>query len=1077
MARRRRQQPNLASDADDTTPGVQFIDREPESALLQDRLTTVASGGGGGVVLLRGESGVGKSRLVSEILREAASRDLQKFWVHCVGQGAEPLLPFKEALATHIGRSPEAIRRVLIGSAPKLLELIPFVGAFLAKVGESIVSGPQLGGASVHGLYEGLARVILGLTERRGLFLVVEDLQAADQDTLYFLNYLLGKVMTVRIFLLLTIQDEALAAGPLSDLLDQWTSQGHTVVRMLPLEKRFVAEYVGRVWEGDVDTVLVDRLYRLTAGNPFFLSETVQLILEEGEANAGGEDGALEDIPPKTKAVLHRRLASANAETREFLDAAAVLLQTTQELEPLAYIMNIDESRAIRLLTQACELNLMVERSEGGIDFVHDLMHREVYSALGTNYRRYTHRRTAEWLDKAGQYASAAFHYEQAGRISELIVSALRSAEVAEHMGMFPSALAMYEKVRPHVEIREIGTRLGRALIVLGRWREAESLLDSLPADDPEVWLLRSELRFVLGDFTGAAEQARRALTAGQTARFAALLRLADTHLYLGEFDRATDYARQAVDLISATGSVAERARCMLVLGATLFFGGEVDAGEQQYLQALNLLRSCPEEQRDRTIYAVVLGNLGVARELHKDWAAAQRYHTEALQLRREVFDARGMLHSLHAVGRTCIQLGDEQAALAHLAEGSQLAADLGETLEGAKITHSRGEIAAREGQFDIAIRYTAEALKAFEKAGTSFDIAHARFSLSDLYEKAGQERTSIEFGAAARAAAERKGFGLLRRMFPHLAFTQRDRIGGALMAYACGDAFGLPWEGLPPSGIDPEQAERLPNRQDWPRGATSDDTALTFLVARYLIENGTQANAHAFAELLSARADSIRGLGPSTTQAIEHFRSTGRLATTGGNTNGAAMRALPIGWATPLDAVEARRALTIDLSRVTHPGREAQAAACIAAACGSWALEGASTQVLLRIAIEESQAAARACGADDRIIQMLRDLAAERWAPPSEGVDLDPYATVVAALYCLMTTSSLPTTLRRAVEIGGDTDTVGALAGGLRGAQHTADEVRAALPWSGLVVLPPKESIEELAAGLAMVRLGGTND
>jgi ADP-ribosylglycohydrolase len=354
------------------------------------------------------------------------------------------------------------------------------------------------------------------------------------------------------------------------------------------------------------------------------------------------------------------------------------------------------------------------------------------------------------------------------------------------------------------------------------------------------------------------------------------------------------------------------------------------------------------------------------------------------------------------------------------------------------------------------------QALEGFRKCGTSYDIAHAQVVLSEILSACGREREAIAAGAIGRAIMTRKGYGLLSTMYPKAAFSPAERIEAALTTYACGDALGLPWENLPLDRVDPERAEQLPAREGWARGATSDDTALTLLVAEYLAEEGP-VEAVGFLRLLSERADDIPGLGPSTRGAIERFRATGQLPSNG-NTNGAVMRALPVGWAVPMDQASRRRQWTIELSRATHGGREAQAGACVMAACAAWALEGAPPATMLEVAIEEAEAACRATGADRRIEAMLRALAAGEWAPPAAGISLDPYETTVAALRCVRQADSLRAALIAAVQLRGDTDTVAALTAGLLGSQLTTDAVLAQLGWSEHVCLPDRELMATLA-------------
>jgi ADP-ribosylglycohydrolase len=305
---------------------------------------------------------------------------------------------------------------------------------------------------------------------------------------------------------------------------------------------------------------------------------------------------------------------------------------------------------------------------------------------------------------------------------------------------------------------------------------------------------------------------------------------------------------------------------------------------------------------------------------------------------------------------------------------------------------------------------------------------------------------------------------------YPTAAHPLAERIAGALTAYACGDALGLPWEGFPP-GAGTAEIEALPARNGWARGASSDDTALTLLVAQHLAERGGAGDARVFLQTLTAAAGSIKGLGPSTTSAIKHFMATGELPSSGGTTNGAPMRALPAGWTTLLENADHRRRLTIELTRATHPDADALCAACVVAACASWSLENASSRALLDVAITEEAQARAACHASERLGTMLASLATGSWQSPAQGISLDPAETVTAVLACTGTASSLRDGLIQAVRLGGDTDTVAAITGGLLGARMTAADVRAALPWHVTVLLPDPVFVTRISSVLAAVR------
>ena len=397
---------------------------------------------------------------------------------------------------------------------------------------------------------------------------------------MYFLNYLFRKLRQVPVLVVATIQEEQLSDYPeLADLMAEWSAAGHVTLTVVPLERAHVGEYVRTMSAAgeQADESIVDRLFRLTGGNPFFLREAVSLITQ-----SPGSPLAEDVVLPRADAILRRRLARADEMTRDFLRAASVVLDTSDELAAITYVMEGDTKDAIAALNKACEIRLMREGPHGEVSFVHALMQREVYAEMGANQRRYLHARAGEWSGRNGAMASAAFHFEQAGQIDQMIKAGYQAASQAERAGMYHTALMLYQKLRPHVSIEELGPRLAGVLIVLGDWAEAEKLIGLLPVEDSSVRLLRSELAFVRGDFDGALAEAEMALIDSFAERVHVLIRLADIALYLGDFSEAQRYGRSALDL-SSTSDASLRARCYGIVAATEYFGGDIQAAETRF--------------------------------------------------------------------------------------------------------------------------------------------------------------------------------------------------------------------------------------------------------------------------------------------------------------------------------------------------------------------------------------------------------------------------------------------------------------------------------------------------------------
>ena len=295
------------------------------------------------------------------------------------------------------------------------------------------------------------------------------------------------------------------------------------------------------------------------------------------------------------------------------------------------------------------------------------------------------------------------------------------------------------------------------------------------------------------------------------------------------------------------------------------------------------------------------------------------------------------------------------------------------------------------------------------------------------------------------------------------------QHIRAGIVAYAAGDALGVPWEGRTPDEVVWEALEALPARGDWPRGATSDDTEQLLLVAEYLVEANGQVDERAFLGRLAKALPGMRGAGPTTQAAVRRFLATGELHATEGSSIGAAMRALPFGWATPVAAAAHRRELTGRLSRTTHGAPEAIISACVVAEMAAWPSSSIRFKAVVTAGVREADHLARRYALRPATLQPLQQAASGDWTPSTAAMAPDAMTTVASVLYVLREAMSLATAMKQAVALGGDTDTTAAIVGGILGCQ--LQDVTADIPWLPRVLLPESALIEATATGLQDLR------
>lgn len=252
--------------------------------------------------------------------------------------------------------------------------------------------------------------------------------------------------------------------------------------------------------------------------------------------------------------------------------------------------------------------------------------------------------------------------------------------------------------------------------------------------------------------------------------------------------------------------------------------------------------------------------------------------------------------------------------------------------------------------------------------------------------------------------------------------------IARAVVAYAAGDAFGVAYEYAPEA--QPVVIDRISARDGWPFGGVSDDTLLSLLTIEAVIPGRPQESAQEFLAALHREAPRLRGLGPTTRAALgmpvkpdeEHWV---------GNSNGGMMRTALVGLAYRAGAGVERRAMTAALAAATHRDPAAVICAVLAARLFSDALDGSTTTAHEALAEE-----AHLLGAEMPAAPSIAD-SVVTWTPAPDGVSLMPADTLGAVVHIA---SHAPTCLeayREACELGGDTDTVSALAAALVAARE----------------------------------------
>lgn len=436
-----------------------FIGREKEQAELQKRLNAAISGECQFVVV-SGEPGVGKTRLLDEIENLAKARKLLVLHGRSIEQdGAFPYQGFCEAIQEYFRQkdtasSPDNLIE-LSDVAPDLVSLFPMLTEIseirAAATGDSKLAqtGGSQGPENRTQVFELLARTLTRLAAGKPLILFLEDLHAAEIsiEALQYIVRRLGPTPTLIVGTYRT-SEVASRSHPLLRMLDSFRGDRRFSAIALgpfaPIEHRlFLETLIGGPKLADS---LVEKLYEGTEGNPFFTKELVRSLLDSGGiakdqtgawSLGAATDLSTGDLPATIQQAVERRIERLPEELREILSIASVIGKAfdSRDLEALAGAHNVEDA-----IDRLVEEGLLEEERESRGDrltFSSGVVRDVLYGAISRRKRRSLHRKYAEEVEKrhGGRlervYPQLVHHFSQGDVPDKTVEYGLRMAKAA----------------------------------------------------------------------------------------------------------------------------------------------------------------------------------------------------------------------------------------------------------------------------------------------------------------------------------------------------------------------------------------------------------------------------------------------------------------------------------------------------------------------------------------------------------------------------------------------------------------------------------------------------------------------
>ena len=552
-----------ASAAPPRTVVYPLVGREAEWRTLL-RAWRTAETGRPRLLVIRGEAGIGKSRLAEELVEWCRAKGVSAVTTRCyAGEGRLAYAPIAAWLQS------DPLRSTLTDlDAIWLTDVARLRPELLAARPEVPSPDRQLESWQRLRFFEALAQAFRLAAP---LVLVVDDLQWSDADTLEWLHYFLRSAPPVPCLVVGTVRAEEEQDNPsLGQLLDHLQHDDLvTVIALGPLDMAATAQLASEVAEHPLDEEARARTFTETDGHPLF-------IIERGRMELVSPAGGVRAAPSRVQSVVAARLALLSADARAVAEIAAAVGRDFS-FGVLAQASDLEEDALVRALDELWHRHVVRVQAGERWDFTHDRVREVAYSGIGPARTRLIHRRIAQAIellavDRLDEVsASIGVHLERGGQPARAIPFLERAAEAAtrltaneEAIRCLTHALSLLGRLPSGRERdrQELGLRASLSgALNSARGYSAPEIEDNLDrvfalyrADGQGVavrWLwVAFTLRFMLGDLKGTravSEQALAQSIADPSCRCEAHHAMAGTLMSMGEIEEACGHFEAAL--------------------------------------------------------------------------------------------------------------------------------------------------------------------------------------------------------------------------------------------------------------------------------------------------------------------------------------------------------------------------------------------------------------------------------------------------------------------------------------------------------------------------------------------------
>ncbi|MCK4250188.1 tetratricopeptide repeat protein [candidate division WOR-3 bacterium] len=740
-------------------PTQEMIGRDEELIRIKGFIQPIFDGCGG-AVCISGEVGVGKTRLIQEIVKDPDFQDIQFLNSNLSATTkAIPYYPFREIIRCVINNiDRKSFNQIPEAYQIELVKIVPELSG-KSKIDEHIYMVDKFR------LFEGVRRFLALQASKAPLFVCLDNIHWADHSSLELFHYLVRTLKKNPIFFFFVYRVEEAKHSSFQNVLQLMAREGlYKKTDIEPLKTADVARMLSLMIDGIPSSELTEYIFKETGGNPFFIEELMKSLDTNG-AFIWEEDKYVFDkgkkvvIPYSVEGVVDRKLGMMNKEACDLLEYAAVVGREF-DFAFLRDITRMNEGHLFDLMDEILGMKLLKESKGEQYCFSEDIIRGILYQRINKIKLRRYHQVVGEKLlsfhkDRIEEVVEElSHHFYLSGDKEKTLEYSMIAANRAKDAYANQDAIRFYTWVIESLpeskvnekEIKEIEYLRNRSnvLHLIGENEEAVADLEKALRKAKEIANKKFEADCLIkicsiygesGQYKDILKKANLALDIYQKMNDSegeakTLNSIGNFHWYLGEYSKALEFYKRSLKITKEIGNRRSAEKSLNNIGVIYDDLGEYSKALGFYKRSLKITK----EIDDRKGESRSLNNIGIIHWDFGEYSKALEFFQNSLKIDEEIGNRNGVAKSLNNIGAIYNDLGEHSKALGFYGRSLKITEKIGDRNREAQNLNNIGSIYQYISGYQKALEFYQRSLKIREEIGDRKGEGQSLISIGDIF-------------------------------------------------------------------------------------------------------------------------------------------------------------------------------------------------------------------------------------------------------------------------------------------------------------------------------------------------------